>query len=87
MHIHVTINDFDNEVKSIVNDLLKQKIEKTFQEVVQKIDIEQIINERIKTLIDKSKYVSDSIIRNLVQQKIARELSDKVFKELLAEDK
>lgn len=79
MDIRIQITDSDYELKNMVERAIYQKLEILVLKKFQDIDFDSLINKRIDTLIDRSKYLSDGIIRNLVQQKIAREITNKIL--------
>lgn len=79
MDIRIQITDNDNEIKYKVERILNTQLEQIVKEKLLTIDIDKLIIDKVNSLVDRSKYVSDDIIRNLVQQKIARELTDKIL--------
>lgn len=83
MEVRIQITDAEHEIKYKAERELNRLVEKHVTEVLKNIDFAPLIFKRIEYLIDKSKYVSDSVIRNLVQQKIAREINEKVISSLI----
>jgi hypothetical protein len=81
MEMNIVISDykFEREVKNLITDKIDKEINQKLQDILKTINVEDLIQKRIDYFVDKSKYVSNDIIRNLVQQKIAREITDKVF--------
>ncbi len=82
MDIRIQITDSDNELKYKIEKQLSVQLEKLVIEKMNTINLDELIQKRVEYIIDRSNYVSDNIIRNLVQQKIAREIKDKIIKEL-----
>jgi hypothetical protein len=81
MNIEIKITDnFLSSFKYEIEAKVKQEVDKYITDTLSKIDFTKIVNDRITYNLDKSKYISEGVIRNFVQQKIARELTDKVFK-------
>lgn len=83
MEIRIKIGDIESEIKSSVEKQLNAQIEKCVIDKFKSMDIDELIIKRIEYLIDRSKYVTDSVIRNLVQQKIARELSKDILEKII----
>jgi hypothetical protein len=81
MEMNIVISDykFEREVKNLITDKIDKEINQKLQDILKTINVEDLIQKRIDYFVDKSKYVNNDIIRNLVQQKIAREITDKVF--------
>lgn len=82
MNIQVSIPDISDDIKRQVRVKTIEAVDKILTEEFSKLDINDIVIKRIEFLINKSQYVSEHIIRNLVQQKIARELKDKILKDI-----
>lgn len=81
MNIQVNIPDISDEIKRQVRLKTIEYADRIITEELSKINVNEVIIKRIDFLVNKSQYVSDHIIRNLVQQKIAREIKDKILKE------
>lgn len=76
----VTLDIADSEFIRQVTQEINKKVDILYREKIKKIDLNKIIENRVNYLISQSQYVSDHIIRNLVQQKIAREIANKIIK-------
>lgn len=79
MDVRIQITDSDNELKFNIERQLHIQLEKLVLEKLKTIDFDSLIEKRVDYLIDRSKYVSDSIIRNLVQQRIAKEITKDIL--------
>ena len=79
MDIRIQITDTDAELKFNIERKLNEQLEKLVIEKFNTMNFDIIIEKRIDYLIDRSKYLSDSILRNLVQQKIAKEITKQVI--------
>lgn len=81
MHnVNITINESDlkTHISTEISKVVSEKVDK----LLNSIDINDLIIKVINSKIDRSQYVSDNIIRNFVQQKIAKELANSVLKNL-----
>lgn len=72
------ISDHDSEIRNRIEREVNRIVQEKVAERVKTIDFDSLISKRIEYLIDKSKYVSDHVIRNLVQQRIAKEITSQV---------
>ncbi len=79
MDIRVEINGLSNDIKLLARQRLNAQIDKLVLEKLGEMNLDKLIEERVTYLIDRSKYVSDSVIRNLVQQRIAKEITIKLL--------
>lgn len=79
MNIAITIND--DSIKQDISRKINAEVDKVIRTTLEKIDINTIIEDRIKYHVDKSNQLTDKTLRNYVQQKIARELANTIFKE------
>lgn len=79
MDIRVEINGLSNDIKLLARQRLNAQIDKLVLEKLGEMDLDKLIEERVTYLIDRSKYVSDNVIRNLVQQRIAKEITIKLL--------
>lgn len=80
--MEVKLSDvFNSSIKYELERRVNMEVEKHVIEHLSKIDMNKLINDNVTRTIEKSKYVTESIVRNFVQQKIARELAEKIFKD------
>lgn len=79
MEIKVELSD-NYEIKRKMEERLNAELGKLVEAKLKELDVEGIIIRRINQLVANSKYLTDNVIRNLVQQKIARELTDLITK-------
>lgn len=78
MDVRIQITD-EGEIKRRVEQQITSQLEAVIKQKLTEIDLDKLILDRVNYLIDRSKYVSDDIIRNLVQQRIAKELTGKII--------
>lgn len=82
MNVKVEISDvFSSDIKYELQRRVNMEVEKHVIAHLAKIDMDKLISDNITRTIEKSKYITESVVRNFVQQKIARELAEKVFKD------
>lgn len=82
MDLIVRVGNIEDEIKYKAERILNAEIEKIVKERLSNLDINDIVLKRVDYLIDRSKYVSDSVIRNLVQQRVAKEITKEVIGKL-----
>jgi len=73
----ISIDLPDVYLDEIVKREIIRKAEIEATKALERINVEKIIEDTINSMILKSKYVTDSVIRNLVQQKLAKEIAEK----------
>lgn len=82
MQVKIEISDaFTSDIKYELQRKVNMEVEKHVIAHLAKIDMNKLISDNITHTIEKSKYITDNVVRNFVQQKIAKELAEKVFKD------
>jgi len=74
--IEIAKGEIEQEVQTLLTQKIDFEINRVLQDVLRKTNIEELIIERVNYLVDKTKYVSNDVVKNLVQQKIARVITD-----------
>lgn len=83
MEVKVVISDHSNDLKYTVERELNNQLNIIIREKLKDIDFNSMIEKQVNYLVNKSQYVSDHIIRNLVQQRIAKEITRELMPEIL----
>lgn len=79
MDITINITDTNFNLKLAVENEIRSQVAKQVKEKLNIVDFDTIIKQSIEFLITKSKYVSEDVIRNLVQQRIAKQLTIEIL--------
>lgn len=87
MEVKVVISDYSNDLKYTVERELNNQLNIIIREKLKDINFTSMIEKQVNYLVNKSQYVSDSIIRNLVQQRIAKEITKELIPEILSDKK
>lgn len=75
MDITINITDNSFNLKLAIENEIRSQIAKQVKEKLQTVDFDTVIKQSVEFLITKSKYVSEDVIRNLVQQRIAKQIT------------
>lgn len=75
MDITINITDTNFNLKLAIENEIRSQVAKQVTEKLQTVDFDTIIKQSVEFLITKSKYVSEDVIRNLVQQRIAKQIT------------
>jgi hypothetical protein len=71
--IEIPETDVDTMIKNQISAKVQSLVVERFKDNVQ---VEKLIDDTIVKFVERSEFLKDNRIRNLVQQKIARELSN-----------
>lgn len=78
MEITVKITDFNEEILKDLKVRLGFELNRIIAERIKTIDIDKIIHDTVEYRISNNMYVSDKMIKDFVQEKIARILKEKI---------
>lgn len=79
MELKIQITDHSDELRYKAERQINIMVEQLVNERMKTIDFDAVIAKRVEYLVDNSKYVANHVIKNLVQQKIARELAKSIL--------
>jgi len=80
MQVEVKLSLGSNyEIKEEMNRLINNQVKTIVDARIKEIDVDRLIELAIRDEINRSKYVTDNVIRNLVQQRIAKEITIKIM--------
>mgnify|MGYP001167364892 CR=1 FL=1 len=80
MQVEVKLSLGSNyEIKEEINRLINNQVKTIVDARIKEIDVDRLIELAIRDEINRSKYVTDNVIRNLVQQRIAKEITIKIM--------
>lgn len=79
--VEVNISGLDNEIRNLIDDKIRLKLQSKYKDIddfineaLSKIDFDKLIIDKLNKIVAQSKYFKEDIIRNLIQQKIARDI-------------